>query len=89
MPWCDDCDRFWNPNTMRPDGSCPSCGRVLDAAAVAGRRPAPALVGAATVDEEDAPPRAPWHFKLMVVALVVYLVWRFWEGLVWLAGLLS
>jgi hypothetical protein len=29
MPWCDDCDRFWNPNSMAPDGSCPKCGRVL------------------------------------------------------------
>ena len=26
-------------------------------------------------DEE----KAPWHFKLLVVALVVYLGWRFFE----------
>jgi len=26
MPWCHDCDRFFNPNSMAPDGSCPSCG---------------------------------------------------------------
>jgi hypothetical protein len=29
MPWCHDCDRFWNPNSMAPDGSCPSCGQVI------------------------------------------------------------
>ena len=29
MPWCTDCSRFWNPNTMRRDGACPSCGRVI------------------------------------------------------------
>ena len=31
--------------------------------------------GAAAADDE----KTPWHFKLMVVALVVYLGWRFVE----------
>jgi len=63
MPWCDDCQRFWNPNTMPVDGACPTCGRVL------------------------APPRrAPWHFKLLLVATALYLAFRLWEGLAWLAG---
>lgn len=31
-----------------------------------------------------APPVAtPWHFKLLVVALVVYLGWRAVQGIVW------
>ncbi|MBA3803447.1 MAG: hypothetical protein H0X22_11170 [Acidimicrobiia bacterium] len=51
---------------MNDDGTCPTCGAKLEEPEI---RP----VG----DEEDL--RAPWHFKLMVVALVVYLVWRFWE----------
>lgn len=29
MPWCEDCAKFWNPNTLPPDGTCPSCGRVI------------------------------------------------------------
>jgi hypothetical protein len=29
-----------------------------------------------TIGEAHVEPRAPWHFKLMVAALVVYLVWR-------------
>jgi hypothetical protein len=29
--------------------------------------------------------RAPWHFKLLVVAVVVYLGYRAWQGLAWLA----
>jgi hypothetical protein len=29
MPWCEDCSRFYNPNTLRPDGTCPTCGRVV------------------------------------------------------------
>ena len=66
MPWCDDCSRFWSPNTLREDGSCPTCGRVV------------AEPGAAVV------PKAPWHFKLLVAAVVLYLVWRAWQGLAWL-----
>ena len=27
--------------------------------------------------------RAPWHFKLMVAALVVYLAVRGWQGVAW------
>lgn len=26
MPWCEDCARFWNPNSMPVDGRCPHCG---------------------------------------------------------------
>lgn len=38
MPWCDACARYWSPNSMPPDGSCPACGRVIAEA------PAPARV---------------------------------------------
>jgi hypothetical protein len=24
MPWCDDCAKFWNPNTLTAQGECPS-----------------------------------------------------------------
>jgi hypothetical protein len=49
---------------MNDDGTCPSCGRVVDE---------PTSVND-SVDE-----KTPWHFKLMVVALVMYLGWRFIE----------
>lgn len=29
MPWCDDCSRFWNPNTLTVRGECPTCGRRI------------------------------------------------------------
>ena len=29
MPWCDDCSKFWNPNSVTADGKCPTCGRPL------------------------------------------------------------
>ena len=29
MPFCDDCNKFWNPNSLPPDGTCPTCGRFI------------------------------------------------------------
>lgn len=34
--------------------------------------------------KEPAPTKAPWHFKLMVAALVIYLGWRLIQGVVWI-----
>jgi hypothetical protein len=71
VPWCDTCDRFYNPNTLHADGTCPTCGRQ--------------------VAEPDAPggePRgssAPWHFKLLIAATTVYLGYRLFQGIEWVA----
>jgi hypothetical protein len=67
MPWCETCSRFLNPNTLNADGSCPACGRVV------------AEPGAAA---EEAP-KAPWHFKLLLVAVVIYLTWRVVQMISW------
>jgi hypothetical protein len=32
------------------------------------------------------PVKAPWHFKLLLVALVLYLGWRAWQGVDWVIG---
>jgi hypothetical protein len=75
MPWCETCSRFLNPNTLRPDGTCPTCGhRVAD--------PPPADAGpadgeAAEGAETKTRPKAPWHFKVLLVGVVVYLAYRF------------
>ena len=29
------------------------------------------------------PQKAPWHFKLMLVALAIYLGFRAWQGVAW------
>lgn len=63
MPWCDECARYFTPTAMNADGTCPSCGRDLDA--VRGR-----------TEQRLEDEKAPWHFKLLVVALVAYLGWR-------------
>jgi len=78
VPFCEVCDRHRTPTSLRPDGSCPSCGGVLPPAerpAVPGRRPD---------GPEEAPP-APWHFKVLLVGLTGYLAWRGVQGVEWLA----
>ena len=62
MPWCEECAKYWTPNAMNDDGTCPQCGDVVDE---------PHLHGEAADDE-----KAPWHFKLLVAATVAYLAWR-------------
>ena len=62
MPFCDDCDKFWSPNSLPPDGRCPTCGIQL----------------AAPQEPDDLEEyKAPWHFKLLVGLTIVYLGWRF------------
>ena len=29
MPWCEGCNRYLTASTVRPDGTCPNCGRSL------------------------------------------------------------
>ncbi|MCA1846157.1 MAG: hypothetical protein LC792_23790 [Actinobacteria bacterium] len=61
MPWCEDCSKFFPPNTLEENGECPDCHAVI-----------------------GEPPKVPWHFKLLVVAVVLYLGFRAWQGIDWL-----
>jgi hypothetical protein len=94
MPWCESCSKFWNPATMRPDGSCPSCGRTIadppeavptDASATGASIPTSSAAGGrVTIDADNIDikalagedGKAPWHFKLLVGAVALYLAWR-------------
>lgn len=71
MPWCETCSRFLNPNSLEPDGSCPTCGRVVAE---------PATTTTAEAERE----KAPWHFKLLVLVTVVYLAWRAIQMVGWI-----
>ena len=97
MPYCDPCARHWTPTSMRPDGSCPTCGQVLE---LRTRRASPATTpatspAAAPVDapvdapvedqDDEAAPSAPWHFKVLLVGLAIYLAWRGIQGVGWIA----
>jgi hypothetical protein len=64
MPWCEECAKYWTPNSMNDDGTCPSCGRRVEE---------PPVADGDEADDE----KTPWHFKLLVVTLVIYLTWRF------------
>lgn len=60
MPWCEPCGRFYNPNTLKPDGTCPTCDTQL----------------AEPKSTDDDRQRPPWHFWLLLGALSIYLGWR-------------
>jgi hypothetical protein len=62
---------------MNEDGTCPTCGRLVTTPE---RQPITAKninlrELAAGEDGEDAV-KAPWHFKLLIVLLALYLTWR-------------
>lgn len=76
MPWCEECAKYWTPSAMNEDGTCPSCGRSIEA-----QKPITAknldlkkLAAGADGSPDDA--KAPWHFKLLMVLLAIYLGWR-------------
>jgi len=72
---------------VRRDGTCPSCGRAVDAgrahAPAVGTRGSPARQ--ADADDEDLGP-IPWHLKMLLGALAVYLGYRAWQGIEWVLG---
>jgi hypothetical protein len=71
VPWCEQCSKFFNPNSMAPDGTCVKCGSFIAD---------PAAAGTDTKTDE----KVPWHFWVLVVAVVVYLGWRLLQGLGWI-----
>lgn len=68
MPWCESCSRFYNPRSVAPDGTCMTCGAFI----------------AEPSDPDAEPAKIPWHFWVLVVALVLYLGWRLVEVVIWL-----
>jgi len=95
LPWCDDCSKFWNAPELAGNGECPSCGRVLTArtkrkppaAAAAPVDGAPAMATAADGGGRTRVVRAkgaPWHFKLMVFGVTVYMIYRIYWLIEWL-----
>jgi len=69
MPWCEGCSRFYNPNSMAPDGTCATCGAFIAEPPEGGEQAA----------------HVPWHFWILVLALALYLGWRLVQGLAWIA----
>lgn len=83
MPWCDTCDRFLSPPTVRTDGTCPTCGRPVDPGRAA---PAVGVQGGAEPAEESESRWAnvPWHVKALLGVFAIYLGYRTFQGIEWL-----
>jgi len=86
VPWCPTCDRFLSPPTVNADGTCPTCGRPVEAAPPSDpeareRRRAATLP---PPEEEEELPHVPGHLKVLGVATVFYLGWRLVQGVEWL-----
>jgi hypothetical protein len=81
VPWCTTCERFLSPSTVSAAGTCPSCGQPVD--------PGRARIATAAADDkpdEEPLPPLPWHFKALVGAVAIYLGYRAFQGIEWLAS---
>ncbi len=86
MPWCTECDRFLSPPSVGADGTCPTCGRPVDPgkAHPATDLDLPDTDVSGESAEEESPP-IPWHLKALAAAVVLYLGFRAWQGVEWVA----
>lgn len=76
MPWCEPCARYLAPSAVAEDGSCPECGGPIQMPTVSGRVTAENLDLKRLASADGQPEKAPWHFKLLVALLILYLGWR-------------
>ena len=74
MPWCEPCAKYFAPSTLTTEGKCPQCGEEIEVASIKG------IVTADTLDLKKLAgvdgEKLPWHFKLLVGLLCLYLGWR-------------
>ena len=66
MPWCEPCDRFWNPGSVTEAGECPTCGTPVETP---------------HGPESEARQKVPWHFWVAITAAGIYLAWRAIQGI--------
>jgi hypothetical protein len=91
VPWCATCDRFLSPSTVKVDGTCPTCGRAVDPGHAHSTAVDPDLEIRIASDSESEQEHEeplgpiPWHLKLLAAALALYLGFRAWQGIEWLA----
>jgi hypothetical protein len=83
VPWCPTCARYLAPPSVHADGTCPTCGGGVDRGGARAQSDHPAENRADDLDDDPVP--LPWHFKLLAGALAVYLGYRAFQGIEWLA----
>ena len=64
---------------------CETCSRYWTPSSLRPGGECPACGSTVREVAEHAAPPVPWHFKLLLVALVLYLGYRAVQGVVWLA----
>lgn len=62
------------PNSVNEDGTCPTCGDTI-------QLPEGEPDADTGTRSEGADEKAPWHFKLMMATVTVYLGWRLVQGI--------
>ena len=74
MPWCEPCAKYFAPSALTAVGGCPECLTTVDHMTISGRKIDDSLdlKKLAGVDGD----KTPWHFKLLVGLLCIYLGWR-------------
>lgn len=68
MPWCDPCSLYHAPTALKA-GACPDCGETV----AHDHHDSPVVLEDA---ERTVGQSAPWHFWIVVAALVGYIGWR-------------
>ncbi|HVF76504.1 MAG TPA: hypothetical protein VM938_15820 [Acidimicrobiales bacterium] len=65
---------------------CESCSRYWTPPSMGEGGECPTCGGVIADAAVEDVPAVPWHFKLLLVALVLYLVFRAWQGVEWLTA---
>ncbi len=76
MPWCEECAKYWTPSAMNSDGTCPTCGRSVQAQQPITAKNLDLHQLAAGEGNDPSEAKAPWHFKVLMALLALYLGWR-------------
>ena len=74
MPGCEPGARYFAPSAMTTDGRCPECSSEMETPNISGTVTADNLDLKKLAGLEDE--KLPWHFKLLVALLCLYLGWR-------------
>jgi len=72
-----------------PMSWCEQCDRYLTPSSLERDGTCPNCDSGEVLVDLTPPPRAPWHFKLLVAMAAVYLGWRAVLGIIWFVGWLG
>ena len=75
MPWCEPFEKYLTPSSVNDDGTCPSCGEEVEHSRINGGRITADTLDLRKLAGQDSE-KLPWHFKLLVGLLCLYMGWR-------------